>query len=160
MNLIKNASFESGELTPWVLDLGDPDEYVITNDAILLRIGMKIQQVIDVREIGNATRLALKADARASPTPPSPSDQSDDTRQTQCDFRLEIWYQSGNTLRPASHLFYASGGWQHFGGEFTLELPEPLVYFRMSCWIPPGLSGPGFDKRDIWFKKFELTTVD
>lgn len=146
MNLIKNGSFESGQLEPWE---AYPAAVTISNNAVLLPLGSHLLQVLDLDAIGDATTFTVKVRARASQEPPA------EALKTKSRFQLSFYYQYGTQFIVHPIEFDASGGFQNFESSFRISLPEPLVYARIKCWVPRN-STPDYDPRDIWFTGFEL----
>ncbi|MFD2645824.1 hypothetical protein [Pseudomonas japonica] len=151
MNFIKNGSFESGQLAPWVVDFGDADKVVIAdNHAVLLPVGTQIRQAIDPAEIGDLETLVFRVRARAAMV------ESAEVLKVRSRFRFGIrcFYstQPGGTVLD----FDASGGLQSFQAHDQLITSVPLVAMEVICWVLPNPASPEHDLRDIWFTGFEL----
>ncbi|MFJ4375051.1 hypothetical protein ACIP1T_20900 [Pseudomonas japonica] len=151
MNLIKNGSFESGQLPPWTLDLGDEDKIEFSeHHALLLPASFQITQSIDVALVNGLHSVVFKVNARASMVAAA------EALKVKCRFRFGVRCLYPDEVAGNIVLFDASSGMLSFEGQARLIPDKPLNHMDVICSVDGVVPGPDFDLRDIWFTGFEL----
>lgn len=180
-NLIKNGNFTNGDLPPWYLVYGKPEDLVFRDyqpdkKVVLLEPAEVLEQRLDIDGIGHPRTFVINVTARASPDmDPSfedvPHEEPVTLRQYDAEHppelnnslswmtvSLVIGYPGGQTT--AVLVAEVSTGLQHFTGEFVFsQLPGPIAWASLGCRtamhpLPP------YDRRRIWVTGFEVYALE